>query len=186
MSREDEQMSRKKKKNRNETPIVKIPLDNPIFLIFSGISGLLLTISVIAGVMATQRIARERTAPGRVVDLVLHQSIIQVDRTSSKRSNSSSSRTKETVAQELYYPKVTFDLPDGEQKTVQLKTGSWPAAYEKGEAVTVIYEIDTKIEARIQAPIDRFMRWFPSIVTAIIALAFFVPVAVIYHNENQE
>ncbi|NJM46854.1 MAG: DUF3592 domain-containing protein [Alkalinema sp. RU_4_3] len=155
-------------------------------LIFSGVSGLLLTIAAISGVITHQTLARERPAPGRVVDMVLRDSISQVDRRSKGSSFLSDRTYKETVAQAYYYPVVEFSLPEGQKKTVQLGGGSWPPAYEKGEAVTVLYDVEKPINARIKSTGGTVMMWFLPMLTGGMGVLFLAIAAAIYFSSRQK
>jgi Protein of unknown function (DUF3592) len=163
-----------------------ISVETLVPLIFSGVSALLLTIAAISGVITHQTLARERSAPGRVIDMVARDSISQVERRSQGSSFLSDRTTKETIAQEYYYPVVAFDLPDGQHKTVQLGSGSWPPAYEKGEAVTVLYDVEKPIQARIKSTGGQVMMWFLPMLTGGMGILFLAIAAAIYFPSRQK
>ena len=92
---------------------------NIIVVIFLAVAVLMLAIAAISAVSSGRALARERTAPGSVVDTVIRQA---TDGT-------------------LYYrPVVVFALPDGAQRTLQLTEESTAPAYEVDEAVTIAYD----------------------------------------------
>jgi hypothetical protein len=155
-------------------------------LIFSGVSGLLLTIAAISGVITHQTLSRERPAPGRVIDMVLQESVSQVERRSKGSSFLSDRTTQEKVTESFYYPLVEFCLPDGQKKTVQLGSGSWPPAYEKGEAVTVLYDVERPINARIKSTGGTVMMWFLPMLMGGMGVLFLAIAAAIYFSSRQK
>ena len=96
--------------------------------IFSGVAILSLGIAVILTVNAVRSRAREVRVPGYVVDMVVR---------------------RDQQGQEYYYPVVTFTLPDGTRKTVQLSEGTWPQPYEVDAEVIVAYDPQRPLRARI-------------------------------------
>jgi hypothetical protein len=127
------------------------PLTRFILILFLGIGVLMLAISVIAAVFTVRSFSREVSARGNVVDFVV--------RTDSE-------------GQEYYYPVVEFTLPDGSMQNVQLSTGSWPPAYIKGEAVTVLYDQEKPQNARIQSFSGAFDKWILSMITGFLGIVF--------------
>jgi hypothetical protein len=124
--------------------------------IFLGIGLLLLTIATISTVSTIRKLSRESSAPGQVVDMVMRQSY--------------DSETQ--VINEYYYPVVGFDLPDGTHKQVQLSEGSWPPEYEIGQAVTILYDSEHPLDARIKSSSSTLLMWiFPGI-TGIVGVVF--------------
>ena len=92
---------------------------NIIVVIFLAVAVLMFAIAAISAVSSGRALARERTAPGSVVELAIRQA---TDGT-------------------LYYrPVVVFALPDGAQRTLQLTEESTAPAYEVDEAVTIAYD----------------------------------------------
>lgn len=76
------------------------------------------------------------------------------------------------LRQLFYYPMVAFNLPDGRRRTVQIAEGSWPPAYEVGQAVTVAYNPDQPRNARIQSLGGTIGLWTVSIITGVLGVAF--------------
>jgi hypothetical protein len=74
--------------------------------------------------------------------------------------------------EEFYYPVVEFNLPDETLKTVQLSEGSWPAAYEKGDPVTILYDPQQPNNARIQSASSNFLVWILPGITGLVGAAF--------------
>ncbi|RPJ44642.1 MAG: DUF3592 domain-containing protein [Chloroflexi bacterium] len=119
--------------------------------VFGVVSLILLTIAVIAGINTGRAVTREESAPGRVTgNRVLHDS----------------------EGDTLYYPVVAFSLPNGSIKTVELSTGSWPAMYEAGEEVTVLYDPANPDQVRIQSLTSTIGMWLVAIITGTLGLIF--------------
>jgi len=134
-----------------------------IVAIFALVAVITLTIAVISGISTSRAIARERSAPGQVVDMTMRKSQGGYD-----------SQGTYQAPQDYYYPVVAFSLPDGTRKTVQLSEGSWPPAYEKGEQVTVLYDPDKPINARIQSPSSNILKWLVTSITGFLGVAFLI------------
>jgi hypothetical protein len=131
-----------------------------IFLIVAVIT---LSIAVISGVSTARAVAKEQSASGQVVDLTLRTSQGGYD-----------SQGTYQAPQDYYYPVVEFALPDGTRKTVQLSMGSWPPAYEIGEQVTILYDPDKPINARIQSTSSNILKWLVPGITGTVGVAFLV------------
>jgi len=126
-------------------------LSKYIFLVFLAIAVLMITISAITAVNTDRNLSKEESAPGVVVDLITR---------------------KDSAGQEFSYPVVEFTLPDGSRKTVQLFEGYWPPAYEKGEPVTVLYDPQRPLTARIKSSSGTVSMWTWSIITGVLGVAF--------------
>jgi len=84
-----------------------------------------------------QSVAAEMSVEGVVVSNVIRQD-------TTKASNSS----RETT-QDYYHAVVEFPLADGTKKTVEMSEGNWPRAYDEGEKVTVRYDPQKPLKARL-------------------------------------
>jgi hypothetical protein len=124
-----------------------------IVAIFLTIAILTLAIAAISAVTTVRALARETNAPGRVVDLVARQ---------------------DQAGQTFYYPVVEFYLPHEDRQTVQLAEGSWPPAYEQGEAVTVLYDPEHPLNARIKSASSTILMWILPGITGTVGVAFLV------------
>jgi hypothetical protein len=124
---------------------------NIIVVIFLAIAVLMLAIAAVSAIGSGRALARERTAPGSVVDLAIRQA---ADGT-------------------LYYrPVVVFALPDGAQRTLQLTEESIAPAYEVDEAVTIAYDPDRQDIARIKTSASTAAMWILPLITAILGVSF--------------
>jgi hypothetical protein len=120
----------------------------PLFL---AVALLMLSICAFTAVNTSRALAREATVPGYVVDVVARA---------------------DSDGREFFYPVVEFVLPDETRYTVQTSEGSWPPAYEKGQSVTVLYQRDQPLNARIKSTSSTVGVWTWSIVTGFLGVAF--------------
>ena len=126
---------------------------NIIVVIFLAVAVLMFAIAAISAVSSGRALARERTAPGSVVDTVIRQA---ADGT-------------------LYYrPVVVFALPDGAQRTLQLTEESTAPAYEVDEAVTIAYDPERPDNARIKTSASTAAMWILPLIMGILGAAFLV------------
>jgi Ca2+/Na+ antiporter len=144
-----------------ESQSAKFPI--VIVAVFLIVAGITLTIAIISGISTGRAMAREQSAPGQVVDLTL--------RTSQGGRNSQGTYQ---APQDYYYPVVEFSLPDGTPKTVQLSEGSWPPAYEKGEQVTILYDPEKPLNARIQSTSSSILMWLLPGITGVVGVSFLI------------
>jgi hypothetical protein len=126
---------------------------NIIVAIFLAVAVLMLAIAAIAAVSSGRALARERTAPGSVVDLAIRQA------------------TEGTL---YYRPVVAFALPDGAQRTLQLTEESTAPAYQVDEAVTIAYDPERPDIARIKTSASTASLWILPSITGILGAAFLV------------
>jgi len=82
-------------------------------------------------------VAAEVSVEGVVVNNVIRQH-------TTKASNSS-----RTTTSDYYHAVVEFPLADGTKKTVEMAQGDWPKAYDEGEKVTVRYDPQKPLKARL-------------------------------------
>jgi hypothetical protein len=145
--------------------IEKVPFEKIILSVFTGIAVLMLLVTAIASFNNIRKINREESEPGVVVDMTL---LKEYDANDSDR-----------VVGEAYYPVVEFTAKDGKRRQVQLSEGSWPAAYEVGDDVTVLYEPDNPLKARIKSFGSSAGMWILPGITSILGIAFLGAVVVV-------
>jgi hypothetical protein len=122
-----------------------------ILAIFLAVAVLMLVIAAISAVSSGRALARERTAPGSVVELAIRQA---TDGT-------------------LYYrPVVVFALPDGTQRRLQLTEESTTPAYEVDETVTIAYDPERPDHARIKTSASTAAMWILPLIMGILGAAF--------------
>ena len=124
---------------------------NIIVVIFLAVAILMFAIAAIAAVSSGRALARERMAPGSVVELAIRQA---TDGT-------------------LYYrPVVVFALPDGAKRTLQLAEESSTPAYEVDEVVTIAYDPERPDHARINTSANTAAMWILPLITGILGVSF--------------
>jgi hypothetical protein len=122
-----------------------------IIAVFLAVALLMFSIAAISGISSGRALARERTAPGSVVDTAIRQA---TDGT-------------------LYYrPVVAFTLPDGAHRTLQVAEESTAPAYEVDEAVTITYDPERPDHARIKTSASTAAMWILPLITSILGVAF--------------
>ena len=122
-----------------------------IALLFLGIALLMLTAATVSGVYVAGIAAREVRTSGAVTALTVRTDVDGDD---------------------LYYPLVTFTLPDGARHTVQLPWGSRPPAYKVDQAVDVIYDPAQPDHARIASWFNLPDLWILPAITGGLGVAF--------------
>lgn len=131
--------------------VFSTPMGKVFLLGFGGIAALMILLAVIFGVSTARSLAREQTAPGRVVRLVT---------------------IRDSEGTLIYYPEVQYTLPNGESTTMQMNDGASPPAYEVGQKVTMRYDPDHPSRARIDSLGGSIGAWTVSIITGALGLAF--------------
>ncbi len=136
---------------RPEEEVKPFLLPKLIVPLFLAVALLMLSIATVSGLNTRRALAREVTGPGRVVELV-------------ERRDSSGNA--------FYYPLVELILADGSRRTVQLSNGSFPAAHEVGDPVTVAYDPQNPLSARIYSTGSTLGMYTVTIITGLMGLAF--------------
>jgi hypothetical protein len=135
----------------------EMPAAEPFFVsrlivpLFFTVAVLMLSICAFTALNTSRALAKEASVPGYVVDVVARA---------------------DSDGQQFFYPVVEFVLPDETRYTVQTSEGSWPPAYEKGQSVTILYQRDQPLNARIKSTSSAIGMWTWSIVTGFLGVAF--------------
>ena len=145
--------------------ISKFPVEKVILWAFSGIAGIMLLVAGTSAFNALAKISREESAPGRVVDMIERRQYVN---------------EQDRIVEEYYYPVVEYVSNDGKRHTVQLSEGSNPASYEVGDEVTVLYEPEHPLDARIKSFGSSALMWVLPSITGILGVAFLVAVLVVW------
>jgi adenylylsulfate kinase-like enzyme len=132
-------------------------MEKTVLGIFSGVAALMILIAVISSFINIQKIAKEESAPGRVVDVVVRREVVD---------------QQNRIVRDFYYPVVEFVAIDGHKRTVQMSEGSDSAYYEKGNEVTVRYDPEHPLDARIKSAGGNVLMWILPGVTGILGIAF--------------
>jgi len=132
-----------------------------ILTIFTGVAALMILIALISSFANIRKITSEKTAPGVVVEMVIQwQYVNEQDR----------------VFTDYSFPVVRFIADDGRQRDVQMSEGSSPPSYEVGDEVTVRYNPEHPLDARIASFGSSALMWILPTITSILGVAFFVVV----------
>ncbi|MCQ3935756.1 MAG: hypothetical protein DPW18_01790 [Chloroflexi bacterium] len=132
-----------------------------ILWIFTGVAALMLIIAGFSSWSAISKIGREESAPGVVVEMVKQREYIN---------------EQDRIVRDYYYPVVEFTARDGKRRTVQITEGNQTPQYEIGEEVTVLYNPEKPLDARIQSFGSSALMWILPGITGILGLAFLIAV----------
>ncbi len=132
-------------------PPLPVGASTLLFRIFLAVGVLFLALSAAFAVNNLRGRAGTLIVPGQVVSVVTRRS------------------SDETL---YYYPVVEFITADGELQVFESSTGSWPASYEIGDVVTVLYNPDTPAASRIKSTAGTAMEWFPAVILGILGAGF--------------
>ena len=124
---------------------------------FTSIAVVMILVAVIASFLNIQKIAKEESAQGRVVDVVVRREVVD---------------QQNRIVRDFYFPVVEFVAIDGHKRTVQLSEGTDSPYYEKGDEVTVRYDPDHPLDARIKSTGSNMLMWILPGVTGILGIAF--------------
>jgi hypothetical protein len=124
---------------------------------FTGIAVVMILVATISSFFNIQKIAKEESAPGRVVDVVVRREVVD---------------QQNRIVRDFYYPVVEFTASDGHKRTVQMSEGSDSAYYEKGNEITVRYDPEHPLDARIKSVGSNALMWILPGVTGILGIAF--------------
>ncbi len=127
------------------------PMTKFVLRLFLGIGILMLVIAAVTGYFTGRAHSREVSAQGNVIEQVVRQ---------------------DSEGNEFYYPVVMFYLPDGSTRTVTLSVGSYPPAYIDGQVVTVLYDPQQPLVARIQSTSSTITMYTWTIVTGLLGVIF--------------
>jgi hypothetical protein len=135
-----------------------------ILRVFTGVAVLMLLIAFASSTSAILKMNQEESVPGRVVEIIERREYInQQDR----------------VVQDYYYPVVEFISADGRSHTVHMTEGSSAPQQEVGDEVTVLYNPEHPLEARIRSVGSYALMWILPGITGILGLCFLGAVMVV-------
>ena len=151
------------------------PIEKVILSVFTGVSMLMFLVAAIASFSNIQKINREESVPGIVVDMTVRYEYDENDR--------------DRVIGEAYYPVVEFAAKDGRRREVQLSEGSFPASYEVGDEVVILYEPENPQDARIKSAGSTALMWILPGITGVVGIGFLGAVLAVRklmpHEEEQ-
>ena len=134
-------------------------LTRVLFFVFLGVAILMAAIALLTGLSTSRKLAREQSALAQVTAMT-------------ERRN--------TEGNSYFYPVVAFDVPDGGRYNVQLSEGGWPPQQRVGDLVTVLYDAQNPLAARIESSDGTAVLWTWTLVTGILAVAFLGATALVW------
>lgn len=140
-----------------DSPPAAFPPEKIILGIFTGVAILMLVIAAIATGSNLMTLSKEKSAPGRVVDVVMRREYIN---------------EQDHIIQDYYFPVVEFTADDGHRRSVQMQAGSSSQEYEKGNEVTVRYDPEHPLQARIDSAGSAALMWILPGITGILGIVF--------------
>ena len=125
--------------------------------VFTGVAILMLLIAFVSSASAILKMNSEESAPGRVVEIIERREYVN---------------EQDRVIEEYYYPVVEYISRDGRSHSVQMTEGSSAPSHEVGDEVTVLYNPDRPLEARIKSFGSSALMWILPGITGVLGLGF--------------
>ncbi len=132
--------------------------------IFSGVAVLMLLIAFGSAASAILKMSKEENVPGRVVEIVKRREYVN---------------EQDRVYQDYFFPVVEFVSADGRRHSVQMSEGSSSPSQEVGDEVTVLYNPERPLDARVKSFGSSALMWVLPGITGILGLAFLGAVLVV-------
>ena len=151
---------------RKDTERIRnFPIEKVILWIFSGVAAIMLFVAGISTLGAVSKINKEVSATGNVIDMIERREYVN---------------EQDRVVREYYYPVIEYISNDGKSHTVQLTEGSQTPSYEIGDEVTVLYDPEHPLDARIDSFGSSALMWVLPGITGVLGSAFLVAVLVVW------
>jgi hypothetical protein len=131
---------------------------------FTGVAVLMLLIAAISSYRAVARMSSEESATGRVVEIIERREYLN---------------EQDRIVQDYYYPVVEYASADGRPHTVHMTEGSSVPSHEVGDKVTVLYDPEHPLDARIKSFSSDALMWILPGITAILGLGFLGAVLIV-------
>lgn len=125
--------------------------------VFTGVAILMLLIAAASSASAILKMNREESAPGRVVEIIERREYVN---------------EQDRVVQDYYYPVVEYVSKGGRRHTVHMTEGSSAPSHEVGDEVTVLYNPQRPLDARIKSFGSAALMWILPGITGLLGLAF--------------
>ena len=132
-------------------------MENTILWIFSGVAVIMLLVAGISSFFNIQKLSKEQSADGVVVDVVKRREYVN---------------EQDRVYNDYYFPVVQFTAADGKTRQVQMSEGSTSQKYEKGNQVTVLYDSEHPLDARIKSAGSFALMWILPGITGTLGIVF--------------
>ncbi len=151
---------------RKDTERIRnFPIEKVILWIFSGVAAVMLFVAGISALGAVSKINKEVSATGNVIDMIERREYVN---------------EQDRVVREYYYPVIEYISNDGKSHTVQLTEGSQTPSYEIGDEVTVLYDPEHPLDARIDSFGSSALMWVLPGITGVLGSAFLMAVLVVW------
>ena len=131
---------------------------------FTAIAVIMLLVTIVSIFSNIQRILKEESVPGMVVDVVKRRELINEEN---------------DIVRDFYYPVIEFVPSDGHKRSLQVNEGSDSPFYEKGDEITVLYDPEHPLDARIKSASSNALMWVLPSITGILGIAFVGAVLVV-------
>jgi hypothetical protein len=155
--KEFKDFDREFEKDREEHKKTSASAEKIILGVFAGVAVLMLLIAFVSSASAALKMSREESAPGRVVEVIERREYLN---------------EQDRIVEEYYYPVVEYVSRDGRFHSVQMTEGSSTPSHEVGDEVTVLYNPDRPLEARIKSFGSSALMWILPGITGILGLGF--------------
>ena len=153
----DREFNEKFDKEFNAQRLDTKPAEKIITRVFFGVAALMLCIAAVSTYFNLQKALREESAPGIVAEVIERREYVS---------------EQDRVYETYYYPVVRFAASDGKTREVQLSEGSARPTYEAGEEVTVLYDPEHPLDARIQSFDSNLLAWILPGITGFLGITF--------------
>ena len=124
---------------------------------FTAIAVIMLLVTIFSIFSNIQKILKEENVPGMVVDVVKRRELINEEN---------------DIVRDFYYPVIEFVPSDGHKRSLQVNEGSDSPFYEKGDEITVLYDPEHPLDARIKSASSNALMWVLPSITGILGIAF--------------
>ena len=124
---------------------------------FTAIAVIMLLVTIVSIFSNIQKILKEESVPGVVVDVVKRRELINEEN---------------DIVRDFYYPVIEFVPSDGHKRSLQVNEGSDSPFYEKGDEITVLYDPEHPLDARIKSASSNALMWVLPSITGILGIAF--------------
>jgi len=124
---------------------------------FTAIAVIMLLVTIFSIFSNIQKILKEESVPGVVVDVVKRRELINEEN---------------DIVRDFYYPVIEFIPSDGHKRSLQVNEGSDSPFYEKGDEITVLYDPEHPLDARIKSAGSNALMWVLPSITGILGIAF--------------
>lgn len=151
-------------KEAEATKTSGVSMEKLVLGAFTGFAILMLIIAALSSFSAVSKMIGEASAPGRVVDVVVQRAYVN---------------EQDRIVRDYYYPVVEFTAGDGRRRSVQMSEGSSSPYYEAGDEVTVRYDPDHPLDARVKSAGSDALMWILPGITGVLGLGFLGAVMVV-------